>query len=74
MIQGGGKMNGSFLKAGLVDEISQVIVPIVDGGMGISSFFDIANPPSKAAAHLRATSHKKLPGGVDLVPLSRVVA
>jgi riboflavin biosynthesis pyrimidine reductase len=65
MIQGGGKMNGSFLREGLIDEISQVIVPIVDGGMGISGFFDIIDPPAKAAAHLRQMSYKKLPGGVN---------
>jgi riboflavin biosynthesis pyrimidine reductase len=65
MIQGGGKMNGSFLREGLIDEISQVIVPIVDGGMGISGFFDIIDPPPKAAAHLRQMSYKKLPGGVN---------
>ncbi len=65
MLQGGGKMNGSFLNEGLVDEISQVIVPVVDGGIGISSFFDIVDPPPKAAAHLRQMSYKKLPGGVN---------
>jgi riboflavin biosynthesis pyrimidine reductase len=30
MLQGGGAINGSMLRAGLVDEISQVIVPIVE--------------------------------------------
>src|SRR4051812_43962069 len=32
MLQGGGTFNGAMLAAGLVDEISQVIVPAVDGG------------------------------------------
>ena len=66
MLEGGGKFNGSMLHAGLVDEISQVIVPVVDGGVGVSSFFDIPGPiPKKAAAHLRVVSHKTLPGGVQ---------
>lgn len=66
MLQGGGRFNGAMLKAGLVDEISQVLVPIVDGGVGISSFFDIpGKPPAKAAASLRMLSHKQLPGGVS---------
>jgi riboflavin biosynthesis pyrimidine reductase len=66
-LQGGGKANGSFLAAGLVDEISQVIVPVVDGGIGVSSIFDIAGEPKNAAAKLRVMSEKKLPGGVRWV-------
>jgi riboflavin biosynthesis pyrimidine reductase len=38
MLQGGGKFNGAMLHAGLVDEISHVVVPVADGGVGISSF------------------------------------
>jgi len=65
MLQGGGKFNGAMLQAGLVDEISQVIVPVVDGGVGISSFFDIpGKPPPKAAATLRLLSRMQLPGSV----------
>jgi riboflavin biosynthesis pyrimidine reductase len=64
MLQGGGKFNGAMLKAGLVDEISHITVPVADGGVGISSFFDIpGDPPVKAAATLRLLSHKPLPGG-----------
>jgi 2,5-diamino-6-(ribosylamino)-4(3H)-pyrimidinone 5'-phosphate reductase len=65
MLQGGGKFNGAMLKAGLVDEISHITVPVADGGMGVSSFFDIpGHPPAKAAATLRLQSHKLMPGGV----------
>ncbi|HWQ92181.1 MAG TPA: dihydrofolate reductase family protein, partial [Clostridia bacterium] len=68
MLQGGGKFNGAMLKAGLVDEISHVTVPVVDGGIGISSFFDIpGKPPHKAAATLRLLSRKQLPGSVTWV-------
>lgn len=64
MLQGGGKFNGAMLQAGLVDEISHITVPIADGGLGVSSFFDIpGEPPSKAAATLQLTSLKKLRGG-----------
>ncbi len=64
MVQGGGKMNGSFLAAGLIDEISQVIVPIVDGGQGVSGFFDIpGDAPKKAAFHLKRQSFKVMAGG-----------
>jgi len=65
MLQGGGKFNGAMLQAGLVDEISQIIVPVADGGVGITGFFDIpGKAPPKAAAILRLLSHKQLPGGV----------
>jgi riboflavin biosynthesis pyrimidine reductase len=66
MVQGGGAMNGSFLKAGLLDEISHLTVPIADGGVGIQTFFDIPGPaPKKAAAKLKVISHKMLMGGVS---------
>src|ERR1700756_1932846 len=35
LLEGGGVFNGAMLKAGLIDEISQVVVPVVDGGTGI---------------------------------------
>jgi 2,5-diamino-6-(ribosylamino)-4(3H)-pyrimidinone 5'-phosphate reductase len=64
MLQGGGKFNGAMLAAGLVDEVSHVTLPVADGGMGVSSMFDIpGKAPSKAAATLRLFSHKILPGG-----------
>ena len=65
MAQGGGTFNGSLLAEGLIDEISHVIVPVADGGCGITSFFDMpGDPGAKAAATLKLTSHKLLPGGV----------
>jgi riboflavin biosynthesis pyrimidine reductase len=66
MLEGGGAFNGAMLRAGLVDEISQIVVPVVDGGRGITTLFDIpGDPPPKAAAALRLKSQKKLPGGVS---------
>jgi riboflavin biosynthesis pyrimidine reductase len=66
MLEGGGTFNGVLLKAGLIDEISQVIVPIVDGGAGIAGFFDIPGPaPRKSAAALRLIKQRKLPGGIQ---------
>jgi riboflavin biosynthesis pyrimidine reductase len=66
MLEGGGTFNGAVLHAGLVDEISQVIVPVVDGGRGVTTIFDIpGEPPRKAAAALRLRSHRRLPGGVS---------
>jgi riboflavin biosynthesis pyrimidine reductase len=64
MLQGGGTFNGAMLKAGLVDEMSHITVPIADGGVGVASMFDIpGEPPTKSAATLRLLSVRKLRGG-----------
>src|ERR1035437_3154128 len=74
MLQGGGKFNAPMLHAGPIDEISHITVPVADGGIGISSFFDIPGyPPPKAAATLRVLSRKQLPGSVTWIRY-RVVA
>ena len=66
LLEGGGVFNGAMLKAGLIDEISQVVVPVVDGGTGIPSLFDIpGRPPRMAAGQLRVIAQRKLPGGVN---------
>ena len=65
MLQGGGAFNGAMLRAGLVDEISHLTVPVADGGVGVASMFDIpGKPPARAAAKLRLLSRKQMPGGV----------
>ena len=40
LLSGGGIVDWAFLQAGLVDEVSLVIPPIVDGGTGRASSFD----------------------------------
>ncbi len=40
LLEGGGHINGAFLEAGLVDEISLLLIPGVDGRHGIPSIFD----------------------------------
>lgn len=46
-VQGGGINNGSFLSAGLLDELSLIIVPVADGEVGTSSVFDIPKEKKK---------------------------
>lgn len=41
LLEGGGRINGSFLQAGLVDEISLLLVPATDGALGTPSVFDV---------------------------------
>ncbi len=40
LVEGGGGINGAFLKAGLVDELSLLLAPTVDGGRGVPAVFD----------------------------------
>ncbi|HUQ82671.1 MAG TPA: dihydrofolate reductase family protein [Gemmatimonadaceae bacterium] len=41
MLEGGGKINGGFLAAGLIDEVSVLIAPAVDGRVGTAALFDL---------------------------------
>ena len=41
MLEGGGSINGSMLRAGLVDEVSVLVTPIVDGRVGTPALFDV---------------------------------
>lgn len=56
MLEGGGRINGGFLHAGLIDEISLVLAPVADGAIGKASLFDVeaaelmtANTPYRLA-------------------------
>ena len=41
MLEGGGRINGAMLAAGLVDELSLLVAPVVDGRMGSPALFDL---------------------------------
>lgn len=41
MLEGGGGINGSMLRAGLVDELSLLVAPVADGRVGMASMFDV---------------------------------
>jgi 2,5-diamino-6-(ribosylamino)-4(3H)-pyrimidinone 5'-phosphate reductase len=41
MLEGGGGINGSMLRAGLVDEISLLVAPVADGRIGTAALFDV---------------------------------
>jgi len=65
-VNGGGITNGSFLRAGLIDEISLAIYPAVDGAKGAPSVFDSTDGTADARAPLAAMaleSSEVLPGG-----------
>ena len=41
MLEGGGKINGGMLHAGLVDEVSVLVAPVADGRIGTPALFDV---------------------------------
>jgi riboflavin biosynthesis pyrimidine reductase len=66
LIEGGGRSNGSFLRAGLIDEISLAICPAVDGARGVAHVFDSRDEESAARAPIRSMtleSSEVLEGG-----------
>jgi riboflavin biosynthesis pyrimidine reductase len=67
LLEGGGIMNGTFLKAGLIDEISLLVYPAIDGLAGIPSIVEyLGNPDELPAAgqSLRRLTTETLEGGV----------
>jgi riboflavin biosynthesis pyrimidine reductase len=56
LLEGGGHINGAFLQAGLVDEVSLLLVPGIDGRHEIPAVFDGVNPAGKAAVPLKLKS------------------
>lgn len=63
LLEGGGGINGSFLTAGLIDELSLVVSPVADGSVGSASLFDVGGRPGPKRA-LRLISVKKLRGDI----------
>jgi riboflavin biosynthesis pyrimidine reductase len=52
LLEGGGVANGAFLRAGLVDELSLVIAPAIDGAKGAPSMFDSTDADANLEAPL----------------------
>ncbi len=56
LLEGGGHINGAFLEPGLVDEVSLLIAPGIDGRHDIPAVFDGVNPGKTKAIPLRLKS------------------
>ncbi len=56
LLEGGGHINGAFLAAGLVDEISLLLVPGVDGRHNVSAVFDGLGPERDTAVPFKLKS------------------
>lgn len=67
LLEGGGLINGAFLKAGLIDEISLLIYPGIDGLAGIPSIFEHVGDKDErpgAGQSLRHVSTETLDAGM----------
>jgi 2,5-diamino-6-(ribosylamino)-4(3H)-pyrimidinone 5'-phosphate reductase len=63
MLEGGGRINGAMLNAGLVDEVSVLIAPVADGRVGTPALFDIGGDEVSPVA-LRLESVERRQDGV----------
>lgn len=64
-VVGGGKINGAFLAAGLIDELSAMIAPGIDGRIGQPALFDgICDDENFLPTKLMFKEVKALPNGV----------
>jgi riboflavin biosynthesis pyrimidine reductase len=66
LLQGGGVTNGAFLQAGLIDEISLVLFPAVDGTNSAPTIFDSGNAGRRQVSPVRSITldgHRILEGG-----------
>src|SRR5215475_12296785 len=66
LLEGGGGANGAFLRAGLIDELSLILCPAVDGVKGAPAVFDSTDAETGQRAPLKAMtleSSQLLEGG-----------
>lgn len=59
-VTGGGHVNGAFLEASLLDEISFMVAPGIDGRSGMAAVFDGIADKSRRATQLRLESVKQM--------------
>ena len=64
LLTGGGRINWSFLRAGVLDELSLVIAPLADGAVNVATIFDRSGEEDGEAFALRLKNVQKLDGDV----------
>jgi 2,5-diamino-6-(ribosylamino)-4(3H)-pyrimidinone 5'-phosphate reductase len=62
LLEGGGHINGGFLQAGLVDEVSLLLLPGIDGRHQVPTVFDGVVGPKHTAVPLRLESVEQREG------------
>jgi riboflavin biosynthesis pyrimidine reductase len=63
LLEGGGKINGSFLAADLIDELSILVAPIADGSVGTPTLFD-SDARRSPARKMKLMSMEKRAGDI----------
>ncbi|GJH01492.1 dihydrofolate reductase family protein [Paraburkholderia terrae] len=63
IVEGGSRISGAFVNEGLVDEVSVLIIPLVDGRSEHPSSFEVPMKKWRAPAYLNLTSIEKLERG-----------
>ena len=63
LLEGGGKINGSFLAADLIDELSLLVAPVADGTIGTPTLFD-AEEEKGPARKLKLIAARRLAGDI----------
>ncbi|MDE6787255.1 MAG: dihydrofolate reductase family protein, partial [Muribaculaceae bacterium] len=63
-VLGGGLINGGFLAAGLIDEVSLLLAPGIDGRQGWRAMFDGIANQSKLPTKLNLQSVERLDNDV----------
>jgi riboflavin biosynthesis pyrimidine reductase len=59
LLEGGGHINGAFAEAGLVDEVSLLLVPGIDGRKAVPAVFDGMSLSTQTAVPLKLKSVEK---------------
>jgi len=59
-VTGGGHINGAFLASGLLDEVSFMVAPGIDGRAGMAAAFDGIADKNRRATQLRLESVKQM--------------
>jgi riboflavin biosynthesis pyrimidine reductase len=60
IVEGGGHVSGAFVNAGLVDEVSVLVIPLVDGREAHTLSFEVAMDKWQKPAYLRLDSVERL--------------
>ena len=64
LLEGGATINGAFFAAGLVDELSLVLAPAIEGRVGVQSFVEFGQLGLAGKCRLSLTDCKKLALGL----------
>jgi 2,5-diamino-6-(ribosylamino)-4(3H)-pyrimidinone 5'-phosphate reductase len=76
LLEGGGKINGSMLCIGAIDELSILLAPVVDGSSGSPALFDTVDSaiPSVAGVRWKLSSMERRAGDIIWLRYIRGVA